>query len=87
LAAEWTVSDLCLLYTAGEGLGLEQYEPAMAAYVSGYIDMVRTRRVLIVSPQVTITAVTLTPGVFEWPALSGDNYVGVEAVLTVKELT
>ena len=68
-------------------MGLQQYEPEIASYIGGYIDMVRTRRVLIVQPQVIITAVTLTPGINEWPQGSGNQFVSVEAVLTVRELT
>lgn len=81
---EWRVSDLLLLAGVAEGFGLQDFEPALADYMSHYIDMVKRERGAVTN--MTITSVQLTPGVVEWPAESGERYFGVEAVLTVKEL-
>lgn len=85
LTATWSITDLCLWCAAGAGLGLAEYEQALASYLSGYIDMLRTHRTVMQA--VTVTGATMTSGVFEWPRGSGNNYIGVETALTVKELS
>jgi len=84
MTVRWTVHDLLLWKAVGQGEGLAEYEPDLADYMVGYVDWLRTNR--IQGNKMTVELVSMTPGVFEWPAGGGNQYYGVDAVLTVNEV-
>lgn len=79
----WTLTDRLYLKKSSLGEGSAEWSKDLILYAADYAERVRQNR----SPlsQVTITEVSINPGVFNWPEGSERNYSGVECVLTIDE--
>lgn len=81
--AVWTLTDLLLWDTIGQGRGLPDMYPALVAYIDAYTAAVKSHFRLIKTPAATIENVRFSPG--SW-TFGDKTYWGVECRLTIREL-
>lgn len=82
MMAEWTITDLALLRSAGMGLGLSDIAPSVESYLGAYHDAVRT----LSAPSWAVIDLRCRAQVLEFPAASGRNYDAVVATLVFREI-
>jgi hypothetical protein len=82
MMAEWTITDLALLRSAGMGLGLSDVAPNVESYLAAYHDAVRT----LSAPSWAVVDLRCRAQVLEFPAASGRNYDAVVATLVFREI-
>jgi hypothetical protein len=80
--AEWRITDLFLLQTTAQRK-LEQVAPDLANYMAAYVTALSKARALAGA---LIENVSVTAGVYVYPAQSNATYFGVEATVTVREI-
>jgi len=83
--AQWKITDLLLWQAQAQGRGLEQVAGHLVDYVAAYVNAVAAKQPLI-SGQVTLEDMTLTPGVFLYPSSGATAWFGVEVVWQIKEI-
>lgn len=85
---DWQVGDLMLMLPEGQGIGNKQVAQTLVAYTGAYIDAVRNARDLVDSDDnsASFTALRVSPGIYEYPAESGNRYWGVMASATIREI-
>jgi hypothetical protein len=80
----WTIRDLCLWRTVGQGTGYRSIMPTIVEYAGKYLDQLRANR------QMTHTAyiqrANVTPTIVEWPEQSGRYFYAIDATIEVAEL-
>jgi hypothetical protein len=82
MMAEWTITDLALLRSAGMGLGLSDIAPNVESYLAAYHDAVKT----LTAPSWAVVDLRCRAQVLEFPAASGRNYDAVVATLVFREI-
>lgn len=84
---EWSALDLLLIKATGQGRGLIDVSTPMLAYCGAYAETMRSfRNAGIVGGSAWLDQVQITPGVYEYPQGSGNEYHGVLCSLTFKEV-
>lgn len=85
---DWQISDLMLLLPEAQGLGVKQVAETLVAYTGAYVDAVRDNRELVDEAlnSASFTALRVSPGIYEYPAESGNRYWGVMATSTIREI-
>lgn len=88
MKAVWTVHDLLLWRPVGLDTELADLEGALTDYMAGVIDWARANRTpgSSAGAKAVIEVQSMTPGVFEWPTGSGNQFYGVDTALTVYEV-
>lgn len=81
----WTINDLMLWQPINQGTGLKEFAPELVDYAGKYIDAMRTFGKCPYA-NTTLESVSISPGVYEWPASSGNNYAGVKCQLQIREV-
>jgi hypothetical protein len=82
MMAEWTITDLALLRSAGMGLGLSDVAPNVEQYLAAYHNAVKT----LTAPSWSVVDLRCRAQVLEFPAASGRNYDAVVATLVFREI-
>lgn len=82
MMAEWTITDLALLRSAGMGLGLSDVAPNVEQYLVAYHNAVKT----LTAPSWSVVDLRCRAQVLEFPAASGRNYDAVVATLVFREI-
>lgn len=81
---DWQMNDLLLWMPEAHGRGVKDVATALIAYCGKYIDTVRNSRNIVSSA--SFTGLRVSPGVYEYPAGSGQMYWGVMATSTIREI-
>lgn len=82
MTAEWAISDVALIRTAGTGLGLSDVVGDMESYLAAYHDAART----LVAPAWAVIDIRCRAQILEWPQASGRFYDAVIATVSVREI-
>ena len=83
MVVTWQIADLMLWEASEHGLGLPGFAQELVDYAGEYLDVMRTFK--CPSTNSTLEMVTATPGVYEWPSMSGKSYSGVLCQLEILE--
>jgi hypothetical protein len=84
VAITWQITDLMLWNATEQGIGLPEFAPELVDYCGEYIDAMRTFK--CPSTNSALEYISMTPGIYEWPAMSGNFYSGVLCQLQIKEV-
>jgi hypothetical protein len=79
----WQISDLMLWQATEQGRGLPEFAPELVDYCGEYMDAMRTFK--CPTSNSALERVTVTPGIYEWPSMSGKYYSGVLCQLEILE--
>lgn len=82
--ATWLIPELCLIATATQGQGLEEYAGDLVDYVVALEQAALARRVDFEG--FLVNNIAMDTGIFEWPSGSDVWYFGVRTNYTVTEL-
>lgn len=83
LVIDWTIQDVFCYRGADSGLGLIDLAPVLTAYAAAYMDAALRLR----TARYSVTNVSFPVfGSFEWPEVSGRQYDGIVAAVTVREI-
>ena len=80
----WTINDLMLWQPINQGSGLKEFASELVDYAGKYIDAMRTFGKCPYA-DTTVESVSISPGIYEWPASGGTNYAGVMCQLQIRE--
>lgn len=80
----WSIRDLCLWQTVGQGTGYKSIMPTIVEYAGKYLDQLRANRQMTTGAY--IQRASVTPTVVEWPEQSGRYFYAVDATIEVAEL-
>ena len=84
VAITWHITDLMLWDASEQGIGLPEFAPELVDYCGKYIDAMRAFK--CPSTNSALEYISMTPGMYEWPSMSGKFYSGVLCQLQIKEV-
>jgi len=85
MSITWQITDLMLWQPSEQGLGMREYAPKLVEYSGKYLDAMRTWGKCPYA-NTTLQSVSITPGEYEWPRMSGHFYAGVLCLLQILEV-
>jgi hypothetical protein len=77
----WTISDLLLYKPVAQGVGLSEVGDVLVDYCEDYLKSLVDARL-----GYGLSSVTVTPGLYQYPAGSGNEYYGALVTLSVLDL-
>ena len=88
ITAQWQITDLFLLETAARSEGLYIQAPVLMRYVKAYADAIALKWQFLYQWQseALTSAVSIVPGVYEYPAGGGTYFFGVKCDIQVTEI-
>jgi len=84
ITVDWQIKDLMLYRPLGQGIGLHTFAGELVEYAGAYMDMAREFR----APSIfsSLESANALPGIYEYPAGSGNLYAGVLCTLLIHEV-
>lgn len=84
ITVDWQIKDLMLYKPLSQDIGLSAFAPVLVDYAGAYMDMIRAFR----APSNTshLETVSVMPGIYEYPAGSGNQFAGVMCTLLIREV-
>lgn len=82
----WRIADIMLLCEAGERYGIYKVLPDLVRYSGAYAERIADAGADLGIGTMTYTGLQLDAALIEWPMGSGQEYYGVEAILSYEEL-
>ncbi len=77
----WVITDLLLVRPLAQGEGLHTVAPDLVAYAQAYLEALKPLRKLTTTA--VLREISISTGVFEYPARSGNLYFGARADVMV----
>ena len=84
ITINWTIKDLLLWQVSEQGRGLSEFAPKLVEYCGKYADAMRSFKCPYANS--ALESFSMMPGMYEYPAGSGNWYAGVMCYLQIKEV-
>lgn len=87
VSIEWTITDRLYIAPVGEMASLRRYQRYLLKYAASYAEAAQADRGLGSNvSQAHVVSMVMTPGVYDYPVGSGQEFFGVNVELTIQEV-